>query len=146
MPPAACLDECTDLHLVDALRARGFDVVSLQLLAPRGLSDDAVLQRATELGRVLISHNTEDFRRLDAEFSRQGRSHGGIVCLPQLRGAPFRRLELRASMMLDWLGTQPYTSQLFTWGQLQRLFEGGFRLPGYAEEDVRDALGWSPLR
>jgi hypothetical protein len=139
--PPACLDECTDLHLVAALGARGFDVTSLQLVGPRGIGDEAVLQRTTELGRVLVTHNTADFLRLDNQFRRQDRSHSGIVCLPQLRGAPFLRLELRAALMLDWLASQSYDSQLFVWGQLQQLLEGGLRLPGYTEEDVEQALG-----
>jgi hypothetical protein len=117
--PSACLDECTDLHLVSALGARGYDVTSLQLVGPLGVDDDAVLERATELGRVLITHNAEDFRRQDGEFRRRGRPHGGIICLPQSRGGPFSRLELRAAVMLDWLATQPYESRLFSWGQLQ---------------------------
>lgn len=45
--------------------------------------------------------------------------------------------------MLDWVGTQPYRSRLFVWGQLQHLLEQGFRLPGYTEDKVRAALGRS---
>ena len=45
-------------------------------------------------------------------------------------------------MMLDWIATQPHESRLFAWGHLQQLLERGFRLPGYSEDDVRDALGW----
>ena len=139
--PSACLDECTDLHLVRALEARGFNVTSLQFVGPLGIDDGAVLERATELGRVLVTHNADDFRRQDAAFRRHGRPHAGIVCLPQSRGAPFSRLELRAAMMLDWVATQPYQSRLFSWGQLQEQLERGFRLPGYREEDVREAFG-----
>src|SRR5690349_5611016 len=132
--PSACLDECTHLGLVDALRSRGFIATSLQIVGPRGIDDQAVLERATALGCVLITHNAEDFKFWHATFEREGRAHGGIICLPQTR--PFRRLELRAAMMLDWAGTQPYTSRLFLWGQLQRLLEGGFCIPGYTEEEV----------
>lgn len=139
--PAACLDECTDLHLVEALQGRGYDVTSLQIIGPRGLDDSAVLARVTGLDRVLITHNADDFRRLDAEFRRDDRQHGGIIGVPQSRGAPFSRLELRVAMMLDWLGTQPYESRFFTWGRLQRNLEIGFRLPGYSEAEVQHALG-----
>jgi transposase len=72
-------------------------------------------------------------------FLRQGRSHGGIICLPQTR--PFSRLELRAALILDWLADQPYGSQLFLSGDLQRLLERGLRFPSYGEEDIRHALG-----
>ena len=141
--PAACLDECTDLHLMSALQARGYDVTSLQVIGPRGMDDGTVLRRTTGLGRILITHNAADFRRLDAEFRRQGRPHGGIICLPQSRLGPFSRLELRAAMMLDWVGMQPYASRFFRWGQLQQQLEGGFQLPSYGPEDVQHALGRS---
>jgi hypothetical protein len=137
--PAACLDECTHLDLVHALRRRGFSVTSLQLVGPRGAADDLVLERATALGCALITHNVTDFKRWHATFITQGRAHGGIICLPQTR--PFRRLELRAAMLLDWVGTQPHASRLFLWGQLQRLLEQGFRLPGYTEGEIQEALG-----
>jgi Domain of unknown function (DUF5615) len=139
--PAACLDECTHLDLVDTLRRRGFSVTSLQIVGPRGATDDLVLQRVSELGCVLVTHNVSDFKAWHATFQRQGRAHGGIIGLPQTR--PFRRLEHRVAMMLDWLGTQPYTSRLFLWGHLQQLLERGFRLPGYSDDEVREALGQS---
>lgn len=140
--PAACLDECTDLDLVAALRARGYDVTSLQIVGPRGVDDRVVLERAVELGRALITHNVADFRAVDAAFRREGRTHHGILGLPQARGGPFVRLELRAAMLLDWVGTQPDRFRLFIWGQLQQQLERGARLPGYGEDDVRQALGW----
>lgn len=88
---------------------------------------------------MLITHNVRDFKAWHATFERQGRAHGGIIGLPQIR--PFVRLELRAAMMLEWVGTQPYRSRLFVWGQLQRLLEQGFRLSGHTEEMVQAALG-----
>ena len=100
-----------------------------------------MLERASELGCVLITHNIGDFKAWHATFQRQGRAHGGIVGLPQTR--PFPRLELRVAIMLDWLGTQQYASRLFLCGQLQQLLERGSRLSGYSEDDVREALGQS---
>lgn len=138
--PPACLDECTELDLVEALATRGFDVVSIQIVGPRGASDDLVLERATQLGRVLVTHNIRDFRLVDEAFRRAGRPHGGIVGVPQARGGPLSRVELRVAMMLDWLSTQEYESRLFGWGQLQQLLERGFRLPGYDAADTRHAL------
>jgi hypothetical protein len=144
-PPPACLGECTNLHLVDALTARGYDVTSLHIVGPRGLSDRAVLMRTTDLGRVLITHNTRDFRKLDAEFRHKGQRHCGIICLPQPRHGTFDRLVLRAAMMLDWIGTQRYEAALFQWGQLQRLLEEGLRLPGYDLPEIEDALCREPI-
>ena len=141
--PPACLDECTELDLVDALTARGYDLTSIQIVGPRGAADMAVLERATDLGRALVTHNVRDFQAADAAFRRHGRTHMGIIGLPQTRGGPLRRLELRLAMMLDWVATQPRESRLFKWGQLQQLLERGSRLPGYSEEDVSVALGRS---
>jgi hypothetical protein len=139
--PPACLDECTELDLVEALAVRGYDVTSIQVVGPRGVGDDLVLARTTELGRVLVTHNVRDFRVVDAAFRSAGRSHGGVIGVPQARGGPLSRVELRVAMMLDWLSTQAYESRLFRWGQLQQLLEQGFRLEGFSEEDIGHALG-----
>jgi len=137
--PPVLLDECTHLGLVTALQARGFSVTSIQIIGPRGVDDEAVLSRAVELGRVLVTHNTVDFKAIHADRVRRGQPHTGIICLPQTR--PFDRLELRAAMMLDWIADQPYASQLFLRGDLQRMLERGARLGVYSEEDVLHALG-----
>lgn len=85
--PPALLDGDMELKLVPALTKRGYDVTSIQIVGPRSLDDAAVLARATELGRVLLTHNGPDFRTLDAAYRREGRTHSGVVELPQLRGA-----------------------------------------------------------
>lgn len=137
--PAALLDECLDLALVDALTRRGFDVTSLLVVGPRGASDAHVLERAAGLGRVLITQNTDDFKLLHAVWLQQGKAHPGIIGVPQ-RG-PLSRRALRAAMLLDWVGEQEHISRLFIWGDLQRLLQRGGRLPGYSDADVRYALG-----
>jgi len=137
--PAALLDECLDLALVRALRPRGFDVVSLLTVGPRGVPDMLVLERATELGRLLITQNTNDFKAVHAALLQQGSAHPGIICLPQ-RG-PLGRRALRAAMLLDWIGGQEHASRLVIWGEVQQLLERGLRLPGYTDEEVRQAMG-----
>jgi hypothetical protein len=137
--PAALLDECLDLALVRALTQRGFDVVSLLVVGPRGVKDVRVLERATELERVLITQNTDDFKAVHAAWLQQGRQHPGVIGLPQ-RG-PLSRRALRAAMLLDWAGAQEYASRLFIWRDLQQLLERGVRLAGYSDADVQQALG-----
>jgi hypothetical protein len=139
--PPALLDEDVRLGLISTLKDRGFDVVSVQTVGPRGVDDTKVLERATELGRVLITHNTVDFKTVHGSFVRLERAHRGIICLPQ-RGSLERRT-LRTAMMLDWLASQPHESRLFVWGQLQQLLERSFQIPGYSEEEVRVAIGRS---
>ncbi len=47
-------------------------------------------------------------------------------------------------MLLDQMTMVPnYRSQLFRWHELQQRIIGGFRLDGYGEDEVRQALGQS---
>jgi hypothetical protein len=137
--PPALLDECTDLELVEALRARGYVVDSVQQIGLRGQPDDLVLEQAAQRDRVLITHNERHFRLEHRRCLKEGRGHGGIACISQV--GPIDRLTIRAAMLLDWIGTQERRSQFFVWGHLQRQLERGLRLPGYSEDDVRYALG-----
>lgn len=50
---------------------------------------------AAERGCVLYSHNTSDFHRLHAEWTRAGREHAGMILAPQQRfsvGEQLRRI------------------------------------------------------
>jgi hypothetical protein len=140
--PPVYLDECVDRPISEALRARGFDVLTA-IEAGRGEDpDDAQLEYATGTGRVLLSYNRTHFRRLHATWLGIGRQHGGILLIPQ--APPVKRRELRAAMLLDWLGTlDDYRSRLFQWNDLQRRLLDGFRLPGYTEDEVGDVVGRS---
>jgi hypothetical protein len=49
---------------------------------------------------------------------------------------------VRIVLMVDWLATFPdHASQLFTWSDLQQRIIGGYRLSGWQEADIREALG-----
>ena len=140
--PAIYLDECIDLRLVADLRADGIDVETVEAAATAGLDDEAQLNYASRQGRLLVSQNQLDFRRLHSRFRRAGRSHGGIILVPQT--VPFQRLECRLRLLLDWVGTfSEHQSRLFAWTDLQQQIIHGFRLPGWDEAVVRDAIGWS---
>jgi predicted nuclease of predicted toxin-antitoxin system len=140
--PAVYLDECIDRRLADRLRALGVDLETVAEAAAAGSSDEAQLVYASSRGRVLLSQNQIDFRRLHAAFVRAGRPHGGIAIVPQT--VPLERLERRVRLLLDWIGTFPDPrSRLFAWTELQQRAIHGFRLPGWEESVVRDALGWA---
>jgi hypothetical protein len=68
------LDENVPLAIASQLNARGIDVVSVRELGTLGQSDRVHLSTATELGRVLCSHDI-DFVRL----TQMGISHSGLV-------------------------------------------------------------------
>jgi len=141
--PALYLDECIDRRLAVNLRASDLDVMTVGEAGTTSLADEAQLMLATSRGRLLISQNQIDFRRLHATWRREGRSHGGIILLPQT--VPFWRLEQRVRLMLDWVSTfSEHSSKLYTWTDLQQQIIHGLRLPGWDEGVVREAIGWRP--
>ena len=139
--PPTFLDECIDHRLVAFLRAMDVDVMTVAEAATVSNDDEDQLIFATEQGRVLLTQNQIDFRRLHASFSRAGRPHGGIVVIPQT--TPYQRMEHRVRLLLDWVATFPeHQSRLFAWTDLQQQIIHGFRLPHWDESAVRDAVGW----
>ncbi len=70
-------DENFPKPVVEGLRDRGHDVVTLQETGEGGLSvpDDVVLARATAQGRAVLTMNRRHFMRLH----REGAEHAGIV-------------------------------------------------------------------
>lgn len=134
------LDECVPHMLAEALHERGFFVASAAEVGNAGLNDSQQLSYAADRGWVLVTHNRNDFQRLNIAFRRDGIPHSGIIVLPD--SPPFERLVIRAAMMLSWIQTLPSPdSQLFKWGHLQERLVQGYRLPGYSESDVRNVLG-----
>ncbi len=138
--PSVYLDECVDIKLAEALHRRGFTVVTTLAASMLGATDEDQLLYAGAHGLILVTHNRRHFRRLHRLFQDDGRSHGGMILLS--RTTPLARLTLRVTMMLDWVGTlDGYHNRLFSWGTLQDLFDSGYRLPGYSEQDVQFAIG-----
>lgn len=70
-------DENVPFPLVDALRALGHDVLTARDdgRANQGIGDPDVLDRATALGRAVLTNNRKHFHRLH----RRQPAHGGIV-------------------------------------------------------------------
>ena len=62
------------------------------------------------------------------------------MIIPQ--APPVHRRQLRAAVMIDWLGTlDEYRSRLFQWIDLQLPLLGGLRLDGYSEDAIDEAVG-----
>jgi predicted nuclease of predicted toxin-antitoxin system len=68
------LDENLSPRIAEQLKLRGVDAVSVRDLELLGDGDNNHLQRATQMGRVLVTMDT-DFLRIAAE----GGEHAGIV-------------------------------------------------------------------
>jgi predicted nuclease of predicted toxin-antitoxin system len=105
-----------DVHvrraITTALRLRSIDVLTAQEDGAAELDDDRLLQRATELGRVLVSQD-EDLLREGARWLREHKDFSGIIYAHQLRitvGQMVDDLELisKATTQDDWWGRIEY--------------------------------------
>ncbi len=78
------IDENIPQRTARALRELGYDVLTLQEDGKAGkrYPDESVLRDATSLGRVVVTHDRKDFRRL---HSKGGIRHWGIVLCTQDR-------------------------------------------------------------
>jgi len=101
-----------DVHVpravTTALRLRGIDVITAQEDGSAELDDRSLLERATELGRVLVSQDA-DLLREGARLLDERTEFCGIVYAHQLRvtiGQMVDELELiaRATISEEWLG------------------------------------------
>ena len=102
------VDVHVPLAITEQLRMRGVDVLTAQTDNATRLDDPALLDRATELGRILFSRD-KDLLRIAAERQRGNHSFSGLVYAHQLRvsiGRCVDDLELigKASNPEDWFG------------------------------------------
>ena len=72
------MDENVHGAITQALRRRGVDVLTAQEDVPPGTPDDEVLDRATELGRVLVSQDDDLLREASAR-QRRGEHFSGVI-------------------------------------------------------------------
>jgi len=70
-------DENVPLRLVEELRRLGLDVLTAleDGRANQSVTDQAILVRATELGRAILTLNRRDFKRLHLQVA----DHAGII-------------------------------------------------------------------
>ncbi|MGA2737360.1 MAG: DUF5615 family PIN-like protein [Bryobacteraceae bacterium] len=105
-----------DVHVrravTTALRLRSIDVLTAQEDGAGELDDDQLLQRATELGRVLVSQDA-DLLREGARRLWEHKDFSGIIYAHQLRitiGQMVEDIELiaRATSQDEWRGRIEY--------------------------------------
>ncbi|MBI3330241.1 MAG: DUF5615 family PIN-like protein [Nitrospinae bacterium] len=88
-------EDAMDKDLLQALRARGVDVITALDVGMIEQRDEQHLHYATAQGRVLYGFNVGDFYRLHTTYLAQGRSHAGIILARQQHysvGEHMRRL------------------------------------------------------
>ena len=77
-----------DVHipaaLTSTLRLRGVDVLTAQMDGSRELSDEELLSRALDLGRVLVTQD-RDFLRIAADCQESGGLFAGVVFIHPMR-------------------------------------------------------------
>jgi uncharacterized protein with PIN domain len=86
------LDHDVDVALAGRLRGLGHDVVITREVGRTESSDEQQLVFATYEGRLFLTHNRRDFRRLHRQWTAGGRMHGGIIISSHL---PLEELERR---------------------------------------------------
>lgn len=102
--------------LIQALRARQIDVVTVSDANLLGQTDDVHLRYATEQGRVIFTFNRGDFFRLHTEWLNSDRHHSGILVSDQVgTGVVMRRL-LRLIDARSALDMRDQLEFLSNWG------------------------------
>ncbi|MBI2806833.1 MAG: DUF5615 family PIN-like protein [Planctomycetes bacterium] len=99
-------DVHVDKAIHDQLRRRGVDVLRAQDDDAGELTDEELLERATKLGRIVVTHDV-NFKVLAEERQRQGKRFSGLLHGRQLDvviGKYVKDLELiaKASEPEDW--------------------------------------------
>ncbi len=95
-----------DVHVpatvTEGLRLRGVDVLTSQEDGTREINDEALLERASALGRLLFSQD-RDLLRIATRWQQAGNGFPGIVFSPQIEtsiGRLIEDLELLATCCL----------------------------------------------
>ena len=74
------LDEDAESNkLMQALRSRNVDVISVANVGMLSRSDEEQLNWALQHQRVIYSFNVRDFYRLHTTWLEEGRTHAGII-------------------------------------------------------------------
>ena len=100
-------------RLVAALRSHAIDVVTSLEVGMNAREDESQLSLAVARGRVLVSANARDFASLHGAWAEQGRSHFGILIVPQQRfstGEIVRRMLRLSSSRFDMANGLYYLS------------------------------------
>lgn len=98
--------------VTDGLRLRGVDVLTAQEDGADELDDPDLLDRATELGRVLFTQD-DDLLREAKRRQKSGKAFGGVIYSHQLNitiGQCISDLELiaKATELEEWINKTEY--------------------------------------
>jgi uncharacterized protein with PIN domain len=103
-------DEDVSVVAAAILHARGFNVVTARDAGRLGHSDRDQITFATREGRVLLTHNRDDFERLHREHLEAGQAHAGIIVARRRHATD---LAARVGTLLSRWPTGEFGNQLF---------------------------------
>ena len=89
-------DENIESAIVEGLRRRGIEVISMRDTGDLGKSDEYHLECASELGSVILTHDV-DFLKIAHQWHQEGKEHKGILYAHPLDlslGECIRKVEL----------------------------------------------------
>ena len=109
MPLPVYMDVHVPVGVTEGLRRKGVDAFTAQDDAADRKSDEELLQRATELGRVLLTQDA-DFLAIAARWQENARNFGGVLFAPQ--GTPIGRIIDDAEICLACLGSEDVRDRL----------------------------------
>jgi uncharacterized protein with PIN domain len=92
------LDHDVNIAVAERLRRLGHDVLTTGEAGHAESSDEHQLAFATDEGRVFLTHNRRDFRRLHRRWIEDGRLHCGIIISAHL---PLEELEHRLQRLFS---------------------------------------------
>jgi hypothetical protein len=88
-------EDAAQLAVVEGLRRRGIDVLTILETGMVGATDEEQLEFAGSQARTIYTLNVDDFCRLHSELLSQGKEHSGIIVIPRQRysiGEKIRRI------------------------------------------------------
>jgi hypothetical protein len=80
-------DEDVSVGIVENLRTRGFDVLSVRDAGARGKSDDDQMLYAVSQRRAIVTHNRVDFEKQHAKLLENGMNHYGVIVAKRRKDA-----------------------------------------------------------
>jgi len=73
------LDEDVHTYIAQALRLRGWEVLTTEEAEQRGADDPDQILFATRQGYTILTYNINDYPRLHYEIVNRGEAHAGII-------------------------------------------------------------------
>jgi len=105
------LDEDIDINLAVRLGGYGYSVVTTLEVGNLGNADEKQLEYAAHNGRLILTHNRRDFRRLHRVWMLRAQHHCGVIVSVHLN---LDELERRMLNLLRSVSAEQAQDMLFS--------------------------------